>query len=211
MCDNTNKKIIKHKKIGILGGTLDPIHIGHLLIAQSAFEQLKLDEVLFMPSGFPPHKDKNNISANVHRENMVKLAIIDNSFFRFSDFEMKRNGVIYTVDTLKLLKEKNEEDDYYFIMGADSLLSIETWHNPNELFNYCTIVVADRDSKDKEIKIMIKNLKHKYNASIVYIKSPMVDISSSDIRERVKKNMSIKYLVDDKVEKYIIENRLYSN
>lgn len=196
-------------KIGILGGTLDPIHIGHMIIAETALEELQLEKVIFMPSGNPPHKDKKSISDNIHRENMVKLSIEDNERFVFSDFEMKREGIIYTADTLKLLKEKYMDMDIFFILGADSLLAIETWYKPGVIFENCTIVVADRDKSNDSIINMIKHLEERYNAKIIYIKSPMVDISSSDIRQKIKNGKSIKYLVDYKVEKYIIDNKLF--
>lgn len=196
-------------KIGILGGTLDPIHIGHMIIAETALEELQLENVIFMPSGNPPHKDKKSISDNIHRENIVKLSIEDNERFVFSDFEMKREGIIYTADTLKLLKEKYMDMDIFFILGADSLLAIETWYKPGEIFENCTIVVADRDKSNDSIINMIKHLEERYNAKIIYIKSPMVDISSSDIRQKIKNGKSIKYLVDYKVEKYIIDNKLF--
>lgn len=196
-------------KIGILGGTLDPIHIGHMIIAETALEELQLEKVIFMPSGNPPHKDKKSISDNIHRENMVKLSIEDNERFVFSDFEMKREGIIYTADTLKLLKEKYMDMDIFFILGADSLLAIETWYKPGVIFENCTIVVADRDKSNDSIINMIKHLEERYNAKIIYIKSPMVDISSSDIRQKSENGKSIKYLVDYKVEKYIIDNKLF--
>ena len=113
------------EKIGILGGTLNPVHLGHLMIAEEALEQFNLDKVLFMPSGCPPHKDIAQIASNEHRKNMVELAIRGNDRFLFSDFEMKREGIIYTSDTLKLLKEENPSSEYYFIMGAKSLLYLE--------------------------------------------------------------------------------------
>lgn len=196
--------------IGILGGTLDPIHIGHTIIAQAALNELNLDKILFMPSGNPPHKDINNITSNFHRKNMVELAIKSNDKFVFSDFEMKRTGIIYTSDTLKLLRE-HTNDNLFFIMGADSLLAIESWHNPDKIFRYCTVLVADRDYQYMQIKEHIAKLQAKYMARIEFVKSPVIGISSSDIRNLVYKNKSIKYLVDDKVERYIIDNRLYKN
>lgn len=197
------------KNIGILGGTLDPIHIGHTIVAQSALNELKLDKIVFMPSGNPPHKDIKNISTNFHRKNMIELAINSNKDFILSDFEMNRNGIIYTADTLRMLKEINNEINLFFIMGADSLLAIETWHSPEEIFRYCTIVVADRDYQYKRITKYIEEIKKKYDAKIEFIKSPVINISSSDIKNLINENKSIKYLVDDKVRDYIIENQLY--
>lgn len=197
------------KNIGILGGTLDPIHIGHTIVAQSALNELNLDKIVFMPSGNPPHKDIKNISTNFHRKNMIELAINSNKDFMFSDFEMNRSGIIYTSDTLRMINEINGELNLFFIMGADSLLAIETWHNPKEIFKYCTIVVADRDYQYNKTTKYIDELKKKYDAKIEFIKSPLIHISSSDIKNLIKENKSIKYLVDDKVRDYIIENQLY--
>ncbi len=199
----------KVENIGILGGTLDPIHIGHLIIAQAALETLNLDKVFFMPSGYPPHKDKNSITDNFHRENMVKLSVENNDKFEFSDFEMRRLGIIYTADTLHLIRERKKDINIYFIMGADSLLAIETWHKPDEIFKLCTVVVADRDYSDKKVVEKIGYLENKYKVKIEYIKAPMINVSSSDIRNFVKNNKSIRYLVDEKVERYIINNKLY--
>jgi nicotinate-nucleotide adenylyltransferase len=197
------------KKIGILGGTLNPIHIGHLIMAQSAKEELGLDKVVFMPSGYPPHKNIKNIVSNEHRSNMIKLSIENNDRFEFSDLELKRDGVIYTVDTLEILKSKFPEDKFFFIMGADSIFNIETWKMPDKIFKYCTIVVADRDNSSSKIKEKIAYLEEKYICDIVFINSPLVNVSSSYIRNNVKNNISIKYLVNEYVEKYIAENNLY--
>lgn len=197
------------KKTGILGGTLNPIHVGHLIIAQAAKEQLQLDKVLFMPTGCPPHKNTDIIADKRHRSTMIKMAIESNPDFAFSDVELKRDGIIYTVDTLKILKEQNPKEQFFFIMGADSLLAIESWKKPEDIFRLCTVVVADRDEQEGKLLDMISYLQNKYQGEIVFVKAPLVDISSSDIRDKVRMNCSIKYLVDDKVEKYIYENKLY--
>lgn len=196
-------------KIGILGGTLDPIHLGHLMIAQTALEQLFLEKVIFMPSGNPPHKDYQNITEAYKRLAMVKLAIDGNNSFVCSDFELKRDGIIYTSDTLALLKDMYKEAEFYFIMGADSLFAIETWHKPEKIFKLCNIVVADRDLLNTDLIKKIDELKVRYNASIFYIKSPMIHISSSYIRDCVKNGMSIRYLVGNNVADYIDKHNIY--
>lgn len=198
------------KKIGILGGTLNPIHLGHLMIAEEAYEELQLEKVLFMPSGCPPHKNLADISSNDHRANMVSLAIEGNSHFGFSDFEMKREGVIYTSDTLKLLREANPDTEYYFIMGADSLLYFDKWHLPEEILKNAVIVVADRDFSSERIREYADMLKKKYDiCDIRFINSPNISISSSDIRKRIQDGKSVRYLVGENVEKYILKNELY--
>lgn len=198
-------------KVGIFGGTLDPIHMGHLIIAQSAMQALSLEKVVFMPSGNPPHKNTMNITDAYKRLEMVKYAIDNNDNFMYSDFELKRDGIIYTSDTLKLLKDKYKDIELYFIMGADSLLAIETWHEPENIFRLCNIVVADRDLLNLELIRKIQYLKQKYDAEIFHIESPLIDISSSYIRECIKSGKSIRYLVHDNVAKYIYENGIYQD
>lgn len=199
------------KNIGILGGTLNPIHLGHLIIAQTAKDELKLDKIYFMPSGCPPHKDVDLIADKEHRSNMVKLAVEDNSYFEFSDFELKRSGTIYTADTLRMLNEQYPEDNFYFIMGTDSFFDIEDWKSPEEIFKLCTIAVAGRNNVTDNIENTIEYYKNKYKGNIVFINSPLINISSSYIRNSVKNNISIKYLVSNNVEQYIIENNLYKD
>ena len=191
------------KKIGILGGTLDPIHNGHLMIAECARDQLSLDEVWFMPTGNPPHKSNQNISPNEVRKEMIELAIEDNNNFKFSDFEYKRDGIIYTSDTMKLLKNAYKDTDFYFIMGADSLMYFKDWHKPEEIVLYCNLVVAGRDNDDSELLREVAILEDKYNINIHVLKSPKICISSSDIRDYINNKFSIKYMVPDSVERYI--------
>lgn len=197
-------------KIGILGGTLDPIHLGHLMIAQTAMQELALEKVVFMPSGNPPHKNTLNITDAYKRLEMVNLSINSNNNFVYSDFELKRDGIIYTSDTLKLLKDEYKDIELYFIMGADSLFAIETWHEPENIFHLCNIAVADRDLSDTKLIEKIKYLKKKYDARIFHLESPLINISSSYIRDCVKKGKSIRYLVHDNVEKYIYDNGIYT-
>ena len=197
------------KKIGILGGTLDPIHNGHLMIAECARDQLSLDEVWFMPTGNPPHKSNQNISPNEVRKEMIELAIEDNNNFKFSDFEYKRDGIIYTSDTMKLLKNAYKDTDFYFIMGADSLMYFKDWHKPEEIVLYCNLVVAGRENDDSELLREVAILEDKYNINIHVLKSPKICISSSDIRDYINNKFSIKYMVPDSVERYIKNKNLY--
>lgn len=197
------------KKIGILGGTLDPIHNGHLMIAECARDQLNLDEVWFMPTGNPPHKSNQNISPNEVRKEMIELAIEDNNNFKFSDFEYKRDGIIYTSDTMKLLKNAYKDTDFYFIMGADSLMYFKDWHKPEEIVLYCNLVVAGRNNDDSELLREVAILEDKYNINIHVLKSPKICISSSDIRDYINNKFSIKYMVPDSVERYIKNKNLY--
>ena len=197
------------KKIGILGGTLDPIHNGHMSMAECAKNQLNLDKVIIMPTPNPPHKNAKNISDANIRLWMVKIAIENIDYLEYSDFEMKREGIIYTSETLELFIKENPESEIYFIMGADSLLSIETWHKPEKIFKQCNVVVVDRDNSDEKITKQISYLEQKYEARIIYLNMPMVDISSTNIKERIRNNAPITNLVPKKVEEYILQNKLY--
>lgn len=198
------------KKIGIMGGTFDPIHNGHLLIAEYARNHFELDMILFMPTGNPPHKNENNISSDKHRYNMVLLATNSNENFILSTMEMDRQGITYTIDTIKALKTMYEDVDLYFIMGSDSLLQIHKWKNYEELLNICKFIVASRPGYDNNmLENIIKDLNFKFNSPIFTMEAPLLDISSSEIRERIKNNKSISYLVPRPVEIYIHKNKLY--
>ncbi len=205
------------KKAGILGGTLNPIHYGHLLIAEQAYYKFGLDYVLFMPSGNPPHKTGDSIAAGIHRENMTKLAIADNSHFRYSDLELKREGFIYTSDTLRILCREEPDTEYHFILGADSLFSLEQWHEPEEVLKRCIIIAAGRADtfhpdfqSEHGILSRIQYLEQKYNCRIHYMDSPLIEVSSSEIRTRISNGESVRYLIPSDVERYICEHNLYN-
>ncbi|NLX61571.1 MAG: nicotinate-nucleotide adenylyltransferase [Tissierellia bacterium] len=199
------------KKIGIMGGTFDPIHIGHLLIAEYARISFKLDKILFIPTGNPPHKKKKHITSDMHRYNMVLLATNSNENFLLSTIEMDRKGVTYTIDTINALKSIYDNTDFYFIMGADSLLQIYSWKDYEKLLNMCKFIVAKRPGyKDNKLDEVKSDLNLKYNSQIFIMEGPLLDISSSQIRERVKKGISITYLVPRAVEIYIYKHKLYS-
>jgi nicotinate-nucleotide adenylyltransferase len=191
------------KKIGILGGTFDPIHLGHLVLAEQVKEKLGLDKVIFIPSASPPHKSKRKLSPAKDRFHMTKLALESNSTFLVSDIELKRKGLSYTVETLKQLKKQYPDSEIYFLTGSDVLDEIHTWKNPEQIYKLAKVVIAIRpgfDSFDSKNHFAKKSM-------IVPITS--VDISSTQIRERVKKEQSIKYLVPAKVEEYIKKKRLF--
>lgn len=197
-------------KIGIMGGTFNPVHIGHLMIAEKAREQFHLDEVLFMPSGVPYMKDESEVLPAHIRAQMTQLAIEDNPFFTLSTMETEKEGHTYTYETLAALHEKNPGAEYYFIMGADSLFSMEQWKNPGQIFAGCRILAALRDDKEKSgMEEKILYLQTKYQADISLIESVHMEVSSSMIRDLVKNGHSIRYLVPDAVYDYIIKNKLY--
>ena len=197
-------------KIGIMGGTFDPVHNAHLALAEAACGQLELDYVLFIPACQPPHKNKNNVSPAKVRSDMVRLAIEDNPHFVFSDIELKRTGSSYTVDTLNELHALNSNAEYYFILGADSLFAISQWYKPAEIMAKSIIAVGIRDGKTaEEMNACIDNLKSEFNADIRFLKFHDLDISSHELRNIRAEGRSIRYLVPEKVNDYIIKNRLY--
>jgi nicotinate-nucleotide adenylyltransferase len=203
----------QHRKIGISGGTFDPIHYGHLIIAQEAGEILGLERVIFIPSGNPPHKTSQKVTSAYHRYKMVKKAIENNPFFDISDIEIKKEGYSYTVDTLQeLIRIHGNYTKFYFITGADVVRELDHWKDFEKIFKMCEFVAALRQGYDKEALIdRIDYLKKHYNAKIHMVNTPLIGISSTIIRNMIGKNKSIKYLVPEKVEKYIIENNLYKD
>lgn len=203
-------EINNRKKVGIMGGTFDPIHYGHLLIAQTAAETYELNEVLFVPSGTPWLKDSSKVLNKKTRVTMTGIAIEDNPKFALSTIEIDREGNSYSYETLEELSLQNPDTEFYFIMGADSLLDIERWKNPDKLMAGCTLLVAVRNDCDMEgLKKQTAYLNQKYNASICYLETPRLDISSTQIRQRAAEGKSIHYLLPEQIENYIIKNRIY--
>lgn len=197
-------------KIGILGGTFNPIHYGHLLHAENIRTRKKLDKIIFVPSKNPPHKMDMKIPSFNIRKTMVEIAIKSNPFFLMSEIESHRLGPSYTVDTLAELKSMQAEDEFYLILGADSILSIETWKDYEDILTSIKVLVIDR-YKDR-IQDLDKNIlkyKKNYGDNIEKVQAPLIDISSTDIRDRIKKGLSIKYYLPEDVENYIYENQLY--
>lgn len=198
-------------KIGILGGTFNPIHNGHLQLALRAYEQYNLDMVWVMISPTPPHKDNSDILDIKKRIDMVELAVEDYSDrLMFSDYELERKGYIYTADTLTLLKQEYPDTEFYFIMGGDSLRDIEKWHMPRTVMEKSVILAAVRDDMDMPAVLkQISYLKHKFQADIRTLKTDNILISSTAIRNSIKNNIPIGNMLPPKVEKYIKDNGLY--
>ena len=199
------------KKTGIMGGTFDPIHIGHLILGEYAFEQFALDKVLFMPSGNPPHKkEMKNRASNEHRIRMTALAIGDNPHFELSLEEMNREGYIYTNETLRRLKEKEPETEFYFIMGADSLLQFDDWKNPQIIADLAVLLVAVRDHIQADaMSERIREVASRYHADVRLLNVPNIDVSSTEIRKRIMSGLSCRYYLPDSVIDYIGKNRIY--
>ena len=201
---------IPRRRVGIMGGTFDPIHIGHLILGESAKEQFSLEKVLFMPSGNPPHKRNRCGASNEQRVEMVRLAIASNPGFELSLEEMHEQGYVYTKETLRRLRQHHPDTEYYFIMGADSLLTFDSWNGPQEICDQCILTVAVRDSMDMEtLDDAIIRTKEKYRADIRKLESPNLDIASHSIRSWLAEGKSIRYYVSDPVLDYILEKGIY--
>lgn len=194
--------------VGIMGGTFDPPHFAHLLIAESAYEKLSLDYVLFMAGGNPPHKNEKSITDADIRYKMLNAAISDNPHFKISDYEIKKQEYSYTADTLEYLKEKDPEDNLFFIMGEDSLSYLDKWYCPEKIVACATIVVYPRGISSN-LEYETKRIKKILGADIKVIDAPVFDISSSDIRDRVKEKKSIIYMTPKCVIDIIEKEKLY--
>lgn len=196
-------------KIGILGGTFDPIHYGHLLLAETAYDRFGLDKVLIMPAGDPYFKADRGISPDPDRAEMVKLAIADNPHFEYSDLELSREGDTYTVETLQMLKEQQPEDEFYLIVGSDVLLQMDKWYRPQEIFQMATVLSSCRNVENSQLNSRMDYLRKKFGAKVVNLYMPNIDISSTDIRDKMKHDMSVRYFLPDAVIAYIKEHELY--
>lgn len=198
-------------KVGIMGGTFNPIHLAHTEMAKVCLRQQDLDKILFMPSKNPPHKKDKSILPENERAVMVKLAVSEYDKFVFSDFELQRKGTTYTADTLRLLQEENPDDNYYFIMGADSLLYLDKWYRPQEILKRAVILAIGRDgSTHDELKEKRKELIKQYGkVDIRFVHMRQMDISSSMIREGIAHGENMEKYLDKEVWNYINANGLY--
>ena len=182
------------KKIGLFGGTFDPVHTGHLIIAQSVRESLGIDSIIFIPSARPPHKNTDIMFTPEERYSMLSAALEGNPHFLISDIEMKRQGPSYTIDTIKEIKSSVAPNtELYFIVGCDNLVEISSWKEPQAIISECGIVAAGRPGHENDtIPGWLMN-------AITLVHTPLIDISSSDIRARIREGKSIRYLVPDAV------------
>ncbi len=194
--------------IAVFGGTFDPVHLGHLIIAEQAYNSFQPEKIIFMPAGIPPHKDKTEISSTDHRLEMLKLAVNSNPHFEISQWELKNKERSYTVDTLKKLKKDYPSRKIYMIIGADSLLDIFNWKQPEYLLKNANFIVARRPEfllKD----IYLDQRFREYRDRINILDNSLIEISSSQIRKLCKEEKSIKYLTLNKIIDYIKNHNLY--
>jgi len=186
------------KQIGIYGGTFNPVHNAHLLAADQVGKTLLLNKVLFMPDMIPPHVDHKEAIDAEDRVNMLQLAIEDNPLFGIEMAEIERGGISYTYDTMKYLKEKHPDTDYYFIIGGDMVDYLPKWHEIDKLVKLVNFVGVRRPGAQNDSQY-----------PVIWVDVPGVDFSSTDIRDRIKQGRSIRYMVPDKVAEYIKEHQLY--
>lgn len=198
------------KKTGIMGGTFNPIHNGHLMLAEEAFQQFSLKEVLFMPCGKPYMKAAQEIQPAQIRAKMTALAIQNKPYFKLSTMEIDQPGNTYTYQTLERLKRENSSTEYYYIVGADSLFHMADWKCPERIFLNCRILATVRDDKTvSDVKEQISRLEQAYGAVIYLMKTERMDISSSEIRRKAAAGESIESDVPEPVRIYIEERGLY--
>jgi nicotinate-nucleotide adenylyltransferase len=202
-------------QIGLYGGSFDPIHNGHLIVARAIAEQLDLEKVIFLPSATPPHKHQEGLLDPAHRARMVQLAIEDEPCFTFSDFDLTRKGPSYTIDTVAHFHALLGPDtDLYWIVGADSLAELPTWHRAPDLVNMCRIITAARAGWEQTAWDQLRDTLN--DAQIASLKTgilqtPVIEISSTDIRRRIRQGRSIRYLVPEPIRAYIEKHGLYKS
>jgi nicotinate-nucleotide adenylyltransferase len=199
------------ERIGVFGGSFDPVHIGHLTIAQDAVEQLELNRLIFVPAAVPPHKQEKTLVEGRHRFEMLQLATEANLSFEVSDMELQRGGVSYTFDTMTQVQFEHPGAGLFFIVGLDSLVELHLWRNVDKLLELCTIVPFARGGEDPaQVAEQIK-LSEPWKTSLLerLIRIHEIEISASEIRMRLAEGLSIRYLVPPEVEMYIAEHHLY--
>ncbi len=198
------------KRIGILGGTFNPVHLGHLFIAEHARVEMDLDMVLFIPTGVPYMKNNKEILPSNIRMQMLEMSIASNPYFATSDIEIKREGNTYTYETLEELHQIYPNAKIFFLVGADCLFTIERWYQPQRIFDNCILLAANRnDVPQAELLEKTQYLEDTFKAKVILLDVPQIDISSTKVRENVKLGKSIRYMVADDVRDFILQNNFY--
>ena len=197
-------------RLGILGGTFDPPHIGHLIIAQEAVAVLALDVALFIPTGRPWMKEGTSVTESAHRVAMLRLAVERNPAFKVSTVEVDRPGLSYTVDTLTALLEGEARGaSLFFILGMDSLETLHRWKDPHRLFDLCTLVAVSRPGHTDFDRASLDGIRPNASSEVVFLEGPAIGISGAEIRRRARRGLPIAYWVPTEVERYIQEHGLY--
>ena len=199
-------------KIGIMGGTFDPVHNGHLMLGHAAYEAFSLDQIWFMPNGIPPHKKQSSIESDIHeRIAMTRIAIKANKQFYLQEYEAKREKVSYSYKTMEHFRKIYPDDEFYFIIGADSLMAIETWVHPERIFPTCTILATYRNEvkTKEEMNRQIQYLSEKYHAKIRLLETPLMPVSSHELRASLQSGDSVSEYMPAAVCSYIKQHHLY--
>lgn len=195
-------------RLGVIGGTFDPPHVGHLVLGQNASVQLALDRVLFVPAGQPPHKPNRPITSARHRVAMVESAVADNGAFQVSRVDVERPGPHYTVDMLRILKDRYQDATIFFLMGGDSLVDFVTWRNPSGILEQAELGVMQRRGWEADLSNLAERLPD-ITEKVIWLDAPRLDVSGTDLRRRVAQGLPIRYLVPASVERYVHEHGLY--
>jgi len=199
------------QRIGILGGTFDPVHFGHLAIAEDARTQMSLNVVLMMPARVQPLRQQERTSSPEHRAAMLERAIVSNPAFAISRLEFERPGLSYTVDTMALLRERHaKQTELFFILGLDALAELPHWKDPERLLTLCRLVAFQRPGCDFDPRNLFLQLPI-LRERLILLEGPRLDISSTALRQRIRQGLSIRYQVPDAVAEYILSHRLYSD
>ena len=188
-------------KIGLLGGTFDPPHLAHLVLAQTALDELKLDEIWFIPAFRPPHKRGERVSSFAHRLAMLRLAIRGNKRFKVLTIEKEKGGLSYTVETLPLLRRKHPNTHFFLLLGSDNLAELSSWKEPEKVFSMAQPVFAHRPRTEETLPTWLEHA--------VWLSNPRLEISATDLRARVRAGRTIRYLIPETVELYIRKKGLY--
>ncbi|MCE7946565.1 MAG: nicotinate-nucleotide adenylyltransferase [Chloroflexi bacterium CFX4] len=196
-------------RLGVFGGTFDPPHVGHLILAQVALNALGLERVLFVPAAQPPHKQGQNVTAPLHRFAMLQRAIAGNPHFEISRVDMDRQGPHYTSDMLSILRAQHRGYDLFFLMGADSLSDLMTWRAPEWIIAQATLAVMRRPGASVNLDVLEARLPG-VRERVVLVDAPLIEIAASALRQTIRNGHSIRYQVPDAVLEYITQQRLYS-
>lgn len=199
-------------RVGVFGGTFDPVHLGHLILAEQCREQAQLDQVLFVPALLPPHKQRQSLTSFAQRVEMLTLAISGHSSFRVDEMEKERSGPSYTVDTLTQLTQSRIGDDLCFIIGSDSLHDLHLWYQPQRILELATLLVVARADYPPFAAQELKDSLHltdDFPLRYKVVEAPLITIASRDIRRRIAEGRSVRYMIPRAVEAYIEEKRLY--
>ncbi len=191
--------------VGVFGGTFDPPHFGHLIVAADVQEQLELQIVLFVPAAHAPHKGEAACASPSHRLKMLELAVAGNPRFKVSDIEILRGGKSYTIDTLSALRDSYRDEEFFLIIGSEHLQILPSWKNPEEVVKMCTVVVVDRPGIDRS------TINNKFVNRVKFVDVPTIEISGTEIRRRIREGKTIRYLVPESVRSYIHTNKLYES